>query len=134
MMDLNGDTGDSHPLHFHLTSGFVYKNLTQNNNTPNTPGSEETPGLTQTFSRDIYQIGPLIKLPLEFLWGSERPQQSISFALTWPFYASEDTTSTPFIPNIGAVIHCHFLPHNDTNSMMLSYAVKEDECFTHYCH
>ena len=67
MMDLNGDTGDSHPLHFHLTSGFVYKNLTQNNNTPNTPGSEETPGLTQTFSRDIYQIGPLIKLPLEFL-------------------------------------------------------------------
>lgn len=116
---LNADTGDSHPLHFHLTSGFVYKNLTEINNVPNAPGSENTPGLTQTFSRDIYQIGP---------------QQSISFALNWPFYASEDTTMMPYIPNIGAVIHCHFLPHNDTNSMIISYAVKEDECFSCYCH
>jgi len=116
---LNGDTGDSHPLHFHLTSGFIYKNLSQPNNISNTLESTEIPGLTQTFSRDIYQIGP---------------QQSISFALTWPFYASEDSTTTPNIPNIGAVIHCHFLPHVDSNSMIISYAVKEDEEFIRYCY
>lgn len=116
---LNADTGDSHPLHFHLTSGFAYKNLSPINNTPNTPGSQEIPGLTLNFSRDIYQIGP---------------QQSLSFALTWPFYPSEDTTISPRIPNIGGVIHCHFLPHNDASSMIISYAVKENYFFSHYKH
>ena len=103
---LNADTGDSHPLHFHLTSGFAYKNLLQNTSGP---GSETTAGLTHTYSRDIYQIGP---------------QQTISFVVTWPYYSSDYTTTSPNIKNIGAVIHCHFLPHNDLNSMMLSYAVK----------
>ena len=106
---LNADVGDSHPLHFHLTSGFAYKELSLTNSIPGTPGSDKTLGLTQTYSRDIYQIGP---------------QQSLSFALTWPYYSSEDTTSSPCIPNIGAVIHCHFLSHNDINSMMITYAVK----------
>ena len=106
---LNGDVGDSHPLHFHLTSGFSYKSLSSVNNTPNSPGSDKTLGFSQTYSRDIYQIGP---------------QQSLSFALTWQYYSSEDTTSSPYIPNIGAVIHCHFLPHNDANSMMITYSVK----------
>lgn len=116
---LNADTGDSHPLHFHLTSGFAYKNLSNVNSTPNTPGSLNTPGLTLTYSRDIFQIGP---------------QQSLSFALTWPFYPSEDSTISPFIPNIGGVIHCHFLPHNDANSMIISYAVKEHDYFMRFNH
>jgi FtsP/CotA-like multicopper oxidase with cupredoxin domain len=117
---LNADVGDSHPLHFHLTSGFSYQSLTPTNNIPNTPGSNKTLGFTQTYSRDIYQIGP---------------QQSLSFALTWTHYSSEDTTNSPYIPNIGAVIHCHFLPHNDSNSMMITYGVKplsniiSDNCF-----
>lgn len=118
---LNADTGDSHPLHFHLTSGFIYKKLTQSMQQmqiiPN--DVDEITGLTQTFSRDIYQIGP---------------QQSISFALCWPYYSSEDSTITPYMPNIGAVIHCHFLPHNDANSMMISYAVKENDYFCSYNH
>ena len=113
---INADTGDSHPLHFHLTSGFAYKNLSDINSTLN---NQDIPGLSLKFSRDIYQIGP---------------QQSISFALTWPFYPSEDTTISPHIPNIGGVIHCHFLPHNDTNSMIISYAVKECDFFGHYKH
>jgi hypothetical protein len=116
---INADTGDSHPLHFHLTSGFSYKNLSIVNKIPNTPGTQEIPGLTLTYSRDIFQIGP---------------QQSLSFALTWPFYPSEDTTTSPRIPNIGGVIHCHFLPHNDTSSMLISYAVKESDFFGHYKH
>jgi FtsP/CotA-like multicopper oxidase with cupredoxin domain len=93
---LNADVGDSHPLHFHLTS--AYHEISENN-----------PGFTNTYSRDIYQIGP---------------QKSISFAITWPFYSSEDTTDSPYIPNIGAVIHCHFLPHNDANSMMIIYGIR----------
>ena len=114
---LNADTGDSHPLHFHLTSGFLCKDLSDINKLFDSPANIDTPGLTHTFSRDIYQIGP---------------QTKMSFALTWPFYASEDTTITPNIPNIGAPIHCHFLPHNDTNSMIITYAVKEEEYFIKY--
>ena len=102
---LNGDNADSHPLHFHLTSGFSYRSLSPNNN-----DASET-GLTQTYSRDVYPVGP---------------QQSLSFALTWPYYSSEDTTSSPYIPNIGAVIHCHFLQHYDSNSMALIYAVNPE--------
>jgi hypothetical protein len=108
---LNGDHEDSHPLHFHLTGGFSYKSLSTTNSTPGTPGSEETLGLTQTYGRDIYQIGP---------------QQSISFAITWPYYPSEDTTNYPYIPNIGSVIHCHYLPHYDSNIMSLIYAIKPE--------
>ena len=48
----------------------------------------------------------------------------MSFAITWPYYSSNDTTSSPYIPNIGAAIHCHFLPHNDSNSMMITYGIK----------
>ena len=111
---LNGDHEDSHPIHFHLTGGFSYKSLSTINSTPGTPGSEETLGLTHTYGRDIYQIGP---------------QQSISFALTWPYYSSEDTTNSPYIPNIGSFIHCHYLPHYDGNTMALIYAVKPESNF-----
>lgn len=103
---LNGDNADSHPLHFHLTSGFSYRALSPN-------GDYET-GLTQTYSRDVYQVGP---------------QQSMSFALTWPYYSSQDTTNSPYIPNIGSVIHCHFLQHYDSNSMALIYAIKPESNF-----
>jgi FtsP/CotA-like multicopper oxidase with cupredoxin domain len=107
---LNGDIADSHPLHFHLTSGFSYPSLSLINSTPGTPSDEEV-GLTQTFSRDIYLIGP---------------QQSLSFAITWPYYSSEETTSAPYLPNIGAVIHCHFLSHYDENSFALIYAINPE--------
>jgi len=111
---LNGDNADSHPLHFHLTSGFSYRSLSTINGTPGTPGTEETLGLTQTYSRDVYPVGP---------------QQSLSFAITWPYYSSEDTTNTPYIPNIGSVIHCHFLQHYDANSMAVIYAVNPESNF-----
>jgi hypothetical protein len=115
---LNGDTSDPHPIHFHLTSGFSYPSLSLINSTPETPSNEEV-GLTHTYSRDIYQIGP---------------QQSLSFAITWPYYSSEDTTNSPYIPNIGSVIHCHYLPHYDQNSFALIYAIKpESNCISDIC-
>jgi FtsP/CotA-like multicopper oxidase with cupredoxin domain len=107
---LNGDTSDSHPLHFHLSGGFSYPSLSLINSTPGTPSDEEV-GLTHTYSRDIYQIGP---------------QQSLSFAITWPYYSSEETTYAPYLPNIGSVIHCHYLPHYDSNSMALIYAINPE--------
>ena len=90
----NGDTTDSHPFHFHNTSGYIAnynKNL--------------------LYSRDIYLIGP---------------QQKIEFYLTWKNYSSLNNSISPFInKNIGYVAHCHFLLHNDSNSMMLQYFIDE---------
>ena len=106
---LNADYADSHPFHMHMTSGFVYQTLNSINNTPNTPGSNKNVGFTKTYSRDIFQIGP---------------QQSISFAVKWPYYASNDSTNSPYLPNIGGIVHCHYLNHNDLNGMMISYSIK----------
>ena len=105
----NGDNADAHPLHFHLTSGFA---------SPQSVYS--SPGLLSCrrtndeliYSRDIYQIGP---------------QEVASFFLTWPDYPSTETTDFPHLPCIGGVIHCHFLQHNDANSMIIQYFV-DREC------
>ena len=94
----NGDNADAHPLHFHLTSGFALANSITSKNESN----------QLIYSRDIYQIGP---------------QETVSFYLTWPYYSSYETTISPNISGIGAVIHCHFLQHNDSNSMMIQYFV-----------
>jgi hypothetical protein len=104
----NADSTDAHPLHFHLSSGFASPQSNYN-----------SPGLLNrkreynplTYSRDIYQIGP---------------QESIAFDITWPHYSSNDTTKSPNIRCIGGVIHCHFLVHNDANSMIIQYFVDPD--------
>ena len=101
----NGDNADNHPIHFHLTSGYAVPDLTFNS--PNLLNIDRvyTPLL---YSRDIYQIGP---------------QQTIGFYLTWPNYPSNTKTSSPNIKGVGGVIHCHFLPHNDSNSMIIQYYI-----------
>lgn len=108
----NGDCADSHSLHFHLTSGFA------------TPQSNyNSPGLLSCkrsydpllYSRDIYQIGP---------------QETVAFHLTWPHYSSYEKTKTPNVRCVGGVIHCHFLQHNDANSMIIQYFVEhaDEQC------
>lgn len=94
----NGEHADHHPLHFHLTSGFSSESSSHYN--------------PLTYSRDIYQIGP---------------QQTTSFYLTWPNYSSEDDTKSPSIRCIGGVIHCHYMLHNDSNSMIIQYYVDKDK-------
>ena len=113
----NGDCADTHPLHFHLTSGFA---------SPLSPYN--SPGLLScerlysplVYSRDVYQIGP---------------QETVAFYLTWPHYSSYDRTKTPAIRCVGGVIHCHFLQHNDANSMIIQYFVDREspipECEKH---
>lgn len=101
----NGDNADAHSLHFHLTSGFVLPQSCYNS-----PGLLKCKNLSNqlTYSRDIYQIGP---------------NESIGFYLTWPHYSSDETTSSPNFRGLGGVIHCHFLVHNDANSMIGQYYV-----------
>ncbi|MHB1952905.1 MAG: multicopper oxidase domain-containing protein [Sulfobacillus sp.] len=102
----NGDNADAHPIHFHLTSGFCQpsdSSAVANCRRPYDP---------LLYSRDIYQVGP---------------QQSVSFRLTWPHYSSYERTDTPNPKCVGGVIHCHFLQHNDANSMIIQYFVGSAE-------
>jgi len=101
----NSDNANNHQIHFHLTSGFAVPHIPFNS--PNLLSIDRiyTPLL---YSRDIYQIGP---------------QQTVGFYLTWPNYPSNAKTSSPNIKGVGGVIHCHFLPHNDSNSMIIQYYV-----------
>jgi len=101
---INLDTADAHPIHFHLTSGYMLPSSTYNSSKYSNLSNQ------QTYSRDIYQVGP---------------NQTVSFNLTWPYYPSYKTTKSPKIRCLGGVIHCHFLPHNDVNSMMVQYFVDE---------
>lgn len=102
----NGDNADNHPIHFHLTSGYAVPHIPFNS--PNLLSVDRiyTP---LTYSRDIYQIGP---------------QQTVGFYLTWPNYPSNVKTCSPNITGVGGVIHCHFLPHNDSNSMIIQYYIE----------
>lgn len=101
----NGDCADAHPLHFHLTSGFA---STQSNYT--SPGLLSCDRLydQETYSRDIYQVGP---------------QETISFRVHWPHYSSNESTQSPNVRCVGAVTHCHYMVHNDQNSMIFQYYV-----------
>ncbi|AYV84535.1 MAG: multicopper oxidase [Hyperionvirus sp.] len=101
----NGDDTDAHPLHFHMTSGFAAPQSTYNS-----PGLVSCKRLYDPliYARDIYQIGP---------------QETVSFRLTWPHYSSYDKTKSPAFKGIGGVIHCHFLQHNDANSMIIQYFI-----------
>lgn len=106
----NGDCADSHPLHFHMTQGFA---LPLSNY--NSQGLLSYKRLYDSliYSRDIYQIGP---------------QETVSFYLTWPHYSSYDKTRSPDISCVGGVIHCHFLQHNDANSMIIQYFIDHEKC------
>ena len=105
----NGDSSDAHPLHFHLTSGYASPQSTFNS-----PGllTERRLYNPLVYPRDIFQIGP---------------QEIVSFHLTWPDYSSCEKTKSPNIRCIGGVIHCHFLQHNDANSMIIQYFVEDKE-------
>lgn len=101
----NGDNADHHPIHFHLTSGYAIPQLNYNSPKLLSKSNNNNPLI---YSRDIYQIGP---------------QETIGFYLTWPNYPSDQKTSSPNISGVGGVIHCHFLAHNDSQSMIIQYYV-----------
>lgn len=101
----NGDNTDHHPMHFHLTSGYAIPQLNYNSPKLLSKSNNNNPLI---YSRDIYQIGP---------------QETIGFYLTWPNYPSHQKTCSPNISGVGGVIHCHFLAHNDSQSMIIQYFI-----------
>ena len=104
----NGDSTDAHSLHFHLTSG--YASPLSNYNSPGLLSCKRLYN-PLVYSRDIFQVGP---------------QESISFHITWPHYSSDEKTESPDVRCVGGVIHCHFLQHNDANSMIIQYFVDRE--------
>jgi len=102
----NGDSADAHSLHFHNTSGYTLPYEEYNSSEITT---KNKPYKVFTYGRDIYQIGP---------------NQTIGFYLSWNNYSSEDKTNTPNIKGCGGMIHCHFLKHNDSNSMSIQYYIQ----------
>ena len=102
----NGDSADAHSLHFHNTSGYTLPYEEYNSSEITT---KNKPYKVFTYGRDIYQIGP---------------KQTIGFYLSWNNYSSEDKTNTPNIKGCGGMVHCHFLKHNDSNSMSIQYYIQ----------
>lgn len=106
----NLDTEDSHPLHFHLTQGFLE---------PKDPINEKY--LVDdtriyypfTYSLDIYGLPPNHKL---------------AWYLRFPNYNSADTGLNliqPPQPYLGFMFHCHFMEHHDMNMMGQYFVYKE---------
>ena len=102
----NLDVGDSHPLHFHFTSGFVDANDSVNSDGLVTDQNNHFPYL---YSRDTYGIGP---------------QQTIAFYLKFPKYTSVESYLELAVKNLGFMVHCHFATHHDMNMMQQYYVYK----------
>jgi FtsP/CotA-like multicopper oxidase with cupredoxin domain len=112
----NMDTEDSHPLHFHLTSGFV-----DPRDPINTQAivSNQTLYYPHTYSIDVYGVPP---------------QQTLAWYLRFATYSSEDTglyKQPQQQKYLGYMYHCHFMEHHDMN-MMSQYFVypNRDEYFS----
>jgi FtsP/CotA-like multicopper oxidase with cupredoxin domain len=101
----NGDTTDSHPFHFHLTSGYV--DVSNPNNSPGLVSAKRD-YVSYLYSRENFGVPP---------------QQSISFNLKFINYSGQDSVFKPKIRGLGNCIHCHFLVHVTENSMMIQYYV-----------
>ena len=95
----NLDPQDSHPLHFHLTSGFVDAHDPQNSANLVSLVRDYT---SYIYSRDTYSIGP---------------QQSLAFYLKFTNYNSTQGSLNPPIKYLGYMYHCHYMTHHDMNMM-----------------
>ena len=107
----NLDTFDSHPFHFHLTSGFV-----DVFDCDNSPGlvSKSNNYSSYIYSKDTYGIGP---------------QQTIAFYLKFSNYKSSTSVFCPPIRNLGFMYHCHFMLHHDMNMMGEYFVYKKKDKF-----
>jgi FtsP/CotA-like multicopper oxidase with cupredoxin domain len=105
----NMDTQDTHPFHFHLTSGFV--DVFDPVNSPDLVSINKS-YTNYLYSKDTYAIGS---------------QQTLGFYLKFPNYTSEDTGSkqSDNVKNLGYMYHCHYMTHHDM-SMMGQYFVYEN--------
>jgi FtsP/CotA-like multicopper oxidase with cupredoxin domain len=90
----NLDNQDSHPLHFHMTSGFArFDNKYSSECLKNNQQSNML-----EYSKDVYSIGP---------------QQKISFNIKFVNHSSNEGQ----IKWLGYMYHCHFMAHHDMSMM-----------------
>jgi FtsP/CotA-like multicopper oxidase with cupredoxin domain len=108
----NMDAQDTHPFHFHLTSG--YTNLCPNNNSKYNDYFEENPFKPNLFRTDNFYTGLLyskdtISIP---------SQNWLGFNLCFNNYTSLDTSiSNHKFIKLGYMYHCHYLVHHDMGMM-----------------
>lgn len=104
----NLDIQDTHPLHFHLTTGFVdvFDDVISNGLV-----SDKNSHFPYIYSRDTYGIGP---------------QQKIAFFVKFLNYVSGEGLLDPPIRYLGYMYHCHYMTHHDM-SMMGQYFVYENK-------
>lgn len=88
----NLDNQDSHPLHFHLTSGYMNPEEEENR------WIAKYPFQPYAYSLDSYGVPP---------------QQTVSFYLTFLKHNSFEGQ----IPYLGYLYHCHFMTHHDMMMM-----------------
>jgi FtsP/CotA-like multicopper oxidase with cupredoxin domain len=106
----NLDTEDSHPLHFHLTSGYVDPKDPINSTSL---VDDTTLYYPHTYSLDMMGVPP---------------QQQLAWYLKFSTYTSQDTglnNQPQRQPYLGFMYHCHFMEHHDMN-MMGQYFVYAD--------
>ena len=101
---INADTDNSHPLHFHMTSGFA--DIQSNLNSPCMSNPEFNYNLT--YSKDIYSIGA---------------SKSLLFYIK---FSNFNFVTNNVIPYLGYSFHCHFLLHHDM-AMMSQFGVYNDK-------
>jgi heme/copper-type cytochrome/quinol oxidase subunit 4 len=100
---INADTDNSHPLHFHMTSGFA--DINNENNSACIANPEYNYNLT--YSKDVYSIGALTSL------------------LFYTKFANYNFLTDNNPPYFGYSIHCHFLLHHDM-AMMSHFGVYDN--------
>ncbi|MHB1774346.1 MAG: multicopper oxidase domain-containing protein, partial [Acidimicrobiales bacterium] len=109
----NLDTGDSHPFHYHLTSGFV---------SPQDPiNSSLLVDDSSLYDSHLYSLD-VQGIP---------SQQRLAWYLKFPTYTSNDVglyKQKPLLRDLGYMYHCHYMVHHDMDMMGQYYvfANKED--------
>jgi len=114
----NWDVQDSHPFHFHLTSGFIDPNDPYNN-TELVSADNTKSGVYYPYSRDTISIGS---------------QTQIAWYLKFSNFNSTSVGPAVFPPinsNLGYMYHCHFMTHHDM-MMMGQYFVTPQKSFGIY--
>ncbi len=99
----NLDNQDSHPFHFHLTSGFVPVRSPLSSKGLVSARRDYAPLL---YSRETYGIGA---------------QQSLAFYLRFINYQSKDSARKPGIKGLSFPFHCHYGAHS--SAMVNQYYV-----------
>ena len=104
----NLDNADFHPLHYHLTSGYVKTHNSRNSQGLVTVKNSFFPYL---YSRETYGVPA---------------QQFIAFNLRFVHHNSLQWVLNPLLPGIkgmGFCVHCHILNHVSAGGMINSYFV-----------